>query len=109
MTLVCLQTGCSTLSSDSGDASWYGSKYHGRKTASGEVYNQHQLTAAHRELPFGTKVKVTNRKNNKSVIVRINDRGPFVSGRVIDLSFAAAKQIGIVQAGVADVELQVLK
>ena len=104
-----MQTGCSTLSSDSGDASWYGSKYHGRKTASGEVYNQHQLTAAHRELPFGTKVKVTNRKNNKSVIVRINDRGPFVSGRVIDLSFAAAKQIGIVQAGVADVELQVLK
>lgn len=74
-------------------ASWYGGKFHGRTTASGEVYNMYALTAAHKTLPFGTKVKVTNKKNGKVVYVRINDRGPFIKGRVIDLSKAAHEKI----------------
>src|SRR5258708_5054952 len=76
-----------------GLASWYGYPYHGRKTASGEVYDMNQLTAAHKTLPLGTRVEVTNQTNGKQVEVRINDRGPFVEGRVIDLSYAAAKEI----------------
>jgi rare lipoprotein A len=90
-----------------GKASWYGGKFHGRKTASGERYNQHAMTAAHKKLPFGTYVRVTNLKNGRSCVVRINDRGPFVRGRVIDLSAAAAKQIGVYSAGVAPVRLDV--
>src|SRR5687767_714082 len=74
---------CSDVKAISGSASWYGSQFHGRKTANGERFNMHGLTAAHRSLPFGTKVRVTNRKNGKSVVVRINDRGPFVGKRVI--------------------------
>lgn len=74
-------------------ASWYGGKFHGRTTASGEKYNMNALTAAHKTLPFGTKVKVTNKKNGKAVVVMINDRGPFVKGRVIDLSKAAHEKI----------------
>lgn len=80
-------------SAQAGMASWYGSKFHGRATASGERYNMNALTAAHKSLPFGTKVKVTNQKNGKSVVVIINDRGPFVKGRVIDLSKAAHDKI----------------
>lgn len=80
-------------SAQAGMASWYGSKFHGRTTASGERYNMNALTAAHKSLPFGTKVKVTNQKNGKSVVVTINDRGPFVKGRAIDLSKAAHKKI----------------
>ena len=76
-------------------ASWYGKNHHGRKTASGEIFNMYALTAAHKTARLGSKVKVTNLKNNKSVIVKINDRGPFVHGRGIDLSYAAAKTIGI--------------
>jgi rare lipoprotein A len=90
----------------SGVASWYGGKFHGRKTASGETYNQNSLTAAHRSLPFGTKVRVTNTNNGDTVVVRINDRGPFVGGRVIDLSRAAASSIGI--NGLGHVKLTVL-
>ncbi|HMN38036.1 MAG TPA: septal ring lytic transglycosylase RlpA family protein [Hyphomicrobium sp.] len=90
----------------SGIASWYGGKFHGRKTASGERYNQNALTAAHRSLPFGTRVRVTNTTNGNAVIVRINDRGPFVGGRVIDLSRAAANSIGI--NGLGRVKLAVL-
>lgn len=75
--------------------SWYGGRFQGRKTASGERFNQHALTAAHRSLPFGTKVKITNLSNDRSVIVRINDRGPFVKGRTFDLSLAAARAIGM--------------
>ena len=92
----------------SGSASWYGGKFHGRKTASGERYNQNALTAAHKTLPFGTKVRVTNESNGKSVIVRINDRGPYVGKRVIDLSRAAANAVGMVQRGVARVRVEVL-
>lgn len=89
-----------------GKASWYGPGFHGRRTASGEVFNKNALTAAHRTLPFGARVRVTHRATGRSVIVRINDRGPFVHGRVIDLSKASAQTIGI--DGVADVTLSVL-
>jgi rare lipoprotein A len=92
--------------SDTGCASYYGDEFNGRKTASGEIFHQSQLTAAHRKLAFGTKVKVTNLSNNKSVTVRINDRGPFVAGRIIDLSKSAAKKIDMLGAGVAKVKIQ---
>jgi rare lipoprotein A len=87
----------------SGKASWYGPGFHGRKTASGEAFNTNALTAAHRTLPFGTKVRVLNKRNGKSVVVRINDRGPFAHGRVIDLSRASAQAIGV--SGVTTVSL----
>ena len=92
-----------------GKASWYGPGFHGRLTANGERYNQYALTAAHRSLPFGTRVRVTNVNNGRSVIVRINDRGPFIRGRVIDLSTAAASNIGMIHHGVVQVRLQVLR
>jgi rare lipoprotein A len=88
-----------------GVASWYGGKFHGRRTASGEVFDTHRLTAAHRTLPFGTLVEVRNLDNDRTVRVRITDRGPFVRGRVIDLSYAAAREIGMVGPGTARVEL----
>ena len=91
-----------------GRASWYGPGFHGRTTANGERFNQNAMTAAHRSLPFGTRVKVTNLNNGRSVIVRINDRGPFAKGRVIDLSKAAAGVIGMLNSGTAPVRLQVL-
>lgn len=91
-----------------GVASWYGPGFHGRRSANGEVYNQNSMTAAHRSLPFGTNVQVTNLNNGRSVIVRITDRGPFVRGRVIDLSAAAARVLGVMQSGVAPVQLNVL-
>jgi rare lipoprotein A len=92
----------------SGIASWYGPGFHGNRSASGEVYNQNAMTAAHRTLPFGTKVVVTNLNNGRSVVVRINDRGPFIRGRVIDLSAAAARALGVMQTGIAPVQVQVL-
>jgi rare lipoprotein A len=92
----------------SGIASWYGKPFHGRLTANGERFNMNELTAAHRTLPFGSKVRVTNRDNNKSVVVRINDRGPFVGKRVIDLSRAAASALRMMNSGVARVKLEVL-
>ncbi len=92
----------------SGLASWYGPGFHGNRSASGEIYNQNAMTAAHRSLPFGTYVQVTNMDNGRSVVVRINDRGPFVGGRVIDLSAAAARALGVTQTGVAPVRLDVL-
>jgi rare lipoprotein A len=97
------------LPAEEGLASWYGGKFHGRRTASGEIFDTRQLTAAHRSLPFGTWVLVTNLENGKSVTVRINDRGPFVEGRVIDLSLAAAAAIGLAGKGVVPVRLQVLE
>jgi rare lipoprotein A len=93
---------------EKGEASWYGHPYHGRRTASGERYDMHQLTAAHRTLPFETWVVVTRRDNGRSVEVRINDRGPFIQGRVIDLSFAAARRIGLDVDGVAPVAVEVV-
>ncbi len=92
----------------SGMASWYGGKFHGRKTANGETYNMNSLTAAHKTLPFGTRVRVTNTRSGASVDVRINDRGPFIAGRVIDLSRAAAGSIGLTNTGVAPVKVTIL-
>lgn len=91
-----------------GYASYYGDKFHNKTTASGEPYNMNDLTAAHRTLPFGTIVKVTNLSNNKSVTVRINDRGPFVESRIIDLSKESARQIGLLEQGVTEVEILIL-
>ena len=93
----------------SGVVSWYGGKFHGRKTASGERYDKNELTAAHKTLPFGTKVKVTNTRNGKSVVVEINDRGPFVKSRVLDLREAAFKEIGHTNTGVMHVEYEIVK
>ncbi len=91
-----------------GMASWYGPRFHGKRTANGEVYNQHALTAAHRTLPLGTKAIVTNVETGESVEVRINDRGPYKYGRVIDLSYAAARQISVWAVGIAPVQVSVL-
>lgn len=90
-------------------ASWYGPGFHGRRTASGQIYNQNALTAAHKSLPFGTKVLVTNLNNGKSVTVVVNDDGPHIPGRVIDLSRGAAERIGMISSGVAPVKLQILR
>jgi rare lipoprotein A len=89
-------------------ASWYGEPYHGRRTASGEIYDMHQLTAAHKTLAFGSVVKVMRRDTGADVKVRINDRGPFIEGRIIDLSFAAAKKIGLDIDGVAPVKIKLI-
>jgi rare lipoprotein A len=91
-----------------GLASWYGGKFHGRLTAKGEVFNMYKKSAAHKTLPLGTYVKVLNLSNNKVTIVRINDRGPFVKGRIIDLSYAAAKDIALVGPGLAKVRIEAL-
>ena len=92
----------------SGPASWYGGKFHGRRTANGERFDMNEMTAAHRSLPFGTRVRVTNERNGRSVVVRINDRGPFVGNRIIDLSRGAAAAVGMVNTGVAPVRIDVL-
>jgi rare lipoprotein A len=92
----------------SGMASYYAEDFHGRKTANGEVYDMHALTAAHRTLPFNTRVKVTNLDTKMSVVVRINDRGPFKDDRVIDLSLEAAIKIGLIPKGTGPVQLEVL-
>ncbi len=94
---------------ETGIASWYGEPYHGRKTASGEVYDMNSLSAAHRSMPFGTWVQVTNLGNAKHVTVRITDRGPFVHGRIIDLSRAAAQQIEMIGPGTARVRVKVVR
>ena len=94
---------------DTGVASYYADKHHGRLTANGETFDMHALTAAHRTLPFGTKLKVTSLANNRTVLVRINDRGPFVNGRIIDLSLGAAKQLDMIQSGLTQVKLEIVK
>jgi len=91
-----------------GLASWYGGKFQGRQTASGEIFDTNEFTAAHKTLPFGTIVKVTSLENEKTTVVRINDRGPFIPGRIIDLSRAAAAAIGLAGAGVAKVRIETL-
>ena len=91
-----------------GVASWYGPNFHGKTTSNKEIYDMHDLTAAHKSLPFGTYVVVTNLNNGKSVTVRINDRGPFVKGRIIDLSYAAAKAVDMIGTGTAPVRLEIL-
>ena len=92
-----------------GVASWYGKPFHGRATASGETYDMHGMTAAHRQLPLGTRVEVHNLDNGRKVKLRINDRGPFVRGRILDLSYGAAKVLGVVGPGLAKVEIRVLE
>ena len=93
---------------EAGIASYYADAYHGRPTASGERFDMHQLTAAHPRLKFGTLVRVTNTTNHRSVLVRINDRGPFVAGRVIDVSLAAAEELQMIRSGLAAVTLEVV-
>jgi rare lipoprotein A len=101
--------GTKPLAVETGNASWYGAPYHNRRGSNGEIYDMNQLTAAHRTLPLGSTVRVTNLKTGHSTVVRITDRGPFVEGRIVDLSLAAAKQADIWQAGVAKVRLEVLR
>ncbi len=93
---------------EEGLASWYGHPYHGRRTASGEIYNMYAISAAHRTLPFGTEVRVHNLENGEDVVVRINDRGPFIEGRIIDLSYAAAQEIHVAGPGTARVRLEIM-
>lgn len=90
-------------------ASWYGPGFHGQKTANGERYDQMSFTAAHKSLKFGTLLKITNLKNNKSVVVRVNDRGPYIEGRDLDLSKAAALSLGMVKRGVAKIKVEEIK
>jgi rare lipoprotein A len=94
------------LVTETGYASYYADKFEGRTTANGEIFRQSKLTAAHRIIPFGTFVKITNLSNNKSVIVRINDRGPFIKGRIIDISKSAAQQIDMITAGIVKVKIE---
>ncbi len=99
----------SVVSVSTGEASWYGPGFYGNRTANGEVFRPGTLTAAHRTLPFGTKVRVTNLWNGRSAVVRINDRGPFYDHRVIDLAHGAASQLGLLASGIAQVKLEVLR
>lgn len=110
-----LLTGCASQSTvdphgylAEGQASWYGAQHQGKPTASGERFDQNALTAAHRQLPFGTRVRVTHLSSGRQVIVRINDRGPFSKGRIIDLSRRAAEQLGMLRQGVAPVRIEAL-
>lgn len=91
-----------------GMASYYGKEFNGRRTASGEIYDMYDMTAAHRSLPFGTRVRATNLGNGRSVVVRINDRGPWARGRILDLSYAAAQKLGMIGPGQARVKIEVL-
>ena len=93
---------------EEGLASWYGRKFHGRKTSNGEIYDMYAMTAAHKTLPLGTYVRVHNRTNGRQIVVRVNDRGPFVRGRIIDLSYAAANKLGVVGPGTAPVRIEAL-
>lgn len=90
-------------------ASWYGPGFHGRMTANGEIYNQFELTAAHKSMKFGTLLRLTNPENNKSIIVRINDRGPYIEGRELDLSYGSAKALGIIKPGVKRLKVELVQ
>ncbi|MCR4823302.1 MAG: septal ring lytic transglycosylase RlpA family protein, partial [Treponema sp.] len=98
----------SSVYKDNAKASYYADKFHGRKTANGEIFNMYDMTCAHKSLPFGTKLKVTNLDNGKSVEVRVNDRGPFVAGREVDLSKAAAVKLDMIKTGTARVKIEIL-
>ena len=102
-----LASGCARHHTEEGLASWYGPGFYGKKTASGERFRIYKRTAAHRTLPFDTRVRVVNLTNGRSVVVRINDRGPFVQGRIIDLSRAAARALGMLRDGVVEVRIEV--
>ncbi|AZG34400.1 septal ring lytic transglycosylase RlpA family protein [Shewanella psychromarinicola] len=119
LTFSCILAGCTSIQpsagdnwigfTESGQASFYADRYQNRKTASGDLYKHNQKTAAHRDLPFGSNVKVTNTNNGKSVIVKINDRGPFVKGRIIDLSKSAFSSIGNISNGVINVKIEIAR
>lgn len=104
-----IPVGAAPLATETGRASWYGPPYHNRKGSNGEVYNMHAMTAAHRTLPLGSIVRVTNLKTGHSALVRITDRGPFIPGRVLDLSLAAARKLDVYQPGVAEVRVDVMQ
>jgi rare lipoprotein A len=104
-----LPAGAKPLSTETGLASWYGPPYHNRRGSNGEVYNMHAMTAAHRTYPLGSIVRVTNVKTRASALVRITDRGPFIAGRVLDLSLAAARKLDVWQPGVAEVKVELMQ
>ena len=106
--ILCSGTGKITRTSniETGYASYYARSLHGNATASGEKYDEHELTAAHRNYPFGTKIRVTNLENGRSVVVRINDRGPYIDDRIIDLSYAAAREIDMIHSGIVQVSIE---
>ena len=104
-TIVLFLSSCARKITETGKGSYYADKFDGRPTASGEKFDQDKMTAAHRTLPFGTQVKVTNQANGRSVTVTVNDRGPFAAGRIIDVSKKAANKLGMVDAGVANVKI----
>jgi rare lipoprotein A len=104
-----IPAGAAPLATEIGRASWYGPPYHNRRGSNGEVYNMHAMTAAHRTLPLGSIVRVTNLKTGHSALVRITDRGPFIPGRVLDLSLAAARKLDVYQPGVAEVKVEVMQ
>jgi rare lipoprotein A len=106
---IVLPADAKPILTETGMASWYGAPYHNRRGSNGEIYNMHAMTAAHRTLPLGSIVRVTNLKTNRSALVRITDRGPFVEGRILDLSYAAAKKLDIWQPGVASVKVEVMQ
>lgn len=99
---------CANAQQPDGLASYYGKKFHGKKAANGSRYNMHAMTCAHKTLPFGTKVKVTNINNGQEAVVTVTDRGPYVEGRVVDLSHAAAKKIGMIRSGVVPVSIEIM-
>lgn len=92
-----------------GESSYYADKFHGRKTANGEIFDMYKKTAAHKTLPFNTMLEVTNLENNQSVVVRVNDRGPFIGNRILDLSYGAAREIDMIASGVVKVKIKILK
>ncbi len=108
MTEEAAKTAAGTTSLGTGEASFYGPGFEGRPTANGERFNSAEMTAAHRTLPFGSKLRVTNTRNGQSVVVRVNDRGPYAHNRVIDLSKGAAQRIGMIQSGTANVKLELI-
>ena len=108
VTLFCLSSGV-FAQTYKGKASYYAQPFHGRKSASGRIYNMYEYTCAHKTLPFGTKLKVTNQANGKTVTVEVTDRGPYVKGRIIDLSVAAAKDLDMMKSGVVDIEAEIIK
>lgn len=108
LTIIGFTVSTVSLAQSSGKASYYSNSLHGRKMSNGERYDRNDFTCAHRTLPFGTQLRVTNTKNGREVIVRVTDRGPFVRGRIVDLSYAAASEIGMISSGVAYIKVEVL-
>jgi rare lipoprotein A len=105
---LALPWGAAQAGAQEGTVSWYGGKFHQRKTASGEIFDARGLTMAHPTLPFGTKVRVTNLRNGRSVVVRVNDRGPFIGHRIADVSQAAAETLGMLKRGIAKARIEIL-